>query len=518
MLQALQMTPSVQKNICEYFNGDNQNSVYEYRTGGGLVELYTTRFGIPDLIAGPSRWTLCDSTIDYMYQNGRINEFFTTMLSLRNVGKELRETNQAIVAAKRKEAIDYINRILIVDDLELLEFGSQLILHHMDDDSDLIGSGGFANVYRMPGTNTVVKKLKDEFKYNDGIISRFKNEFRLIHETLQGIEGIIEAYDYNDDEISYTMEYCSSDLKNYIANSHLDEEKRVELVLEILNIMNQVHERKVLHRDLSPKNIFIKSGHPIIADFGLGKAIDDSGRTYMTIDTSMNGTLEYCDPRQFQGLGFADEQSDIYSLGRIINYVMTGNSDNFKHTLNLVSTIATETSLDARYHRIQEMIDKITRLTKSKADTEYTVRCQQLLAHGYYDKSMDEYLLSFDEDHLIDQLNNERFRNVYTNVVSNVSYNSAMIERFTALHNIFFSPIGHTFASFDAVSKFCVDILRYHRGISPALKTILGECIYDITVGVNRWNAQSYFDENYRYLEPEYVQESISASMERRKK
>ena len=237
MLQALQMTPSVQKNICEYFNGDNQNSVYEYRTGGGLVELYTTRFGIPDLIAGPSRWTLCDSTIDYMYQNGRINEFFTTMLSLRNVGKELRETNQAIVAAKRKEAIDYINRMLIVDDLELLEFGSQLILHHMDDDSDLIGSGGFANVYRMPGTNTVVKKLKDEFKYNDGIISRFKNEFRLIHETLQGIEGIIEAYDYNDDEISYTMEYCSSDLKNYIANSHLDEEKRVELVLEILNIM-----------------------------------------------------------------------------------------------------------------------------------------------------------------------------------------------------------------------------------------------------------------------------------------
>lgn len=517
MLQVLRMTPSVQKSICEYFDGDNQKSVYKYRTGSGLVELYSTRFDTPDLIVGPSRWTLCDDTIEYMYQTGRINEFFTTMLSVRNVAKELRETNQAVVAAKRKEAIDNLNRILIVDDLELLEFGSRLILHHMEDDSDLIGSGGFANVYRVPGTNTVVKKLKDEFKNNDGIISRFKNEFRLIHENLEGIEGIIEAYEYNDDEISYTMEYCSSDLKSYIAHSRLDEEKRVDLVLEILNIMNQVHGRKVLHRDLSPKNIFIKDGHPIIADFGLGKAIDDSGRTYMTIDTSMNGTLEYCDPRQFQGLGFADEQSDIYSLGRIINYVMTGNSDDFKHTLNLVSTIATETSLDARYHRIQEMIDKITRLTKSRADTEYTLRCQQLLANGYYDKSMDEYLLSFEEDHLINQLNIERFRKVYANVVSNVSYNSAMIERFTALRNIFQNPIGHTFASFDAVSQFCVDMLRHHRGMSPALKTILGECVYEITVGVNRWNAQSYFDENYRYLEPEYVQESISAMLERRK-
>lgn len=518
MAQAPRMTPSTQKSLSEYFNGDAPDSVYEYRTGSNLVEMYTTRFGTPDLVAGPSRWTLCDSTIDYMYETGRSNEFFTTMLSLRNVSKELKETNQSIAAAKRKSAIDDINRMLLADDLELLEFGSQLILHHMDDDSDLIGCGGFANVYRVPGTNTVVKKLKDEFKGNDGIISRFKNEFRLIHENLQGIDGIIEAYVYNDDEISYTMEYCNADLKKYISDAaHLEEERRVDLVLEILDIMKQVHERKVLHRDLSPKNIFIKDGHPIIADFGLGKAIDESGRTYMTIDTSMNGTLEYCDPRQFQGLGFADEQSDIYSLGRIINYVMTGNSDNFKHTLNLVSTIATETSLDARYHSVQEMIDKITRLTKSKADTEYTTRCEQLLANGYYDKSMDDYLLSFDEDNLIRHLNNEQFRKVYTNVVSNVSYNTAVIERFTALHNIFMHPIGHSFASFDAVNKFCVDTLRYQRGISPALKTILGECIHDIAEGVNRWNAQSYFDDNYQFLEPEYVQESIAAAIERRR-
>lgn len=519
MANAPQINPSTRKSISEYFDGDEgTGSVYKYRTGYNLEEMFSSRFNIPGLTLGSaSRWTLCDATIEYMYQTGRINEFFTTMLSLRNVSKELGETNQARAAEKRKSAIDDINRILLADDLELLDFNNRLILHKIDDVTDMIGSGGFANVYRVPGNDKVVKKLRDEFKDNDGIISRFKNEFRLIHDKLQGITGIIEAYEYDEDEISYTMEYCSSDLKKYIEDSYLDDDRKAELILGILEIMNQVHERQVWHRDLSPKNIFIKDGHPVIADFGLGKAIDESGRTYVTIDTSMNGTLEYCDPRQFQGLGFADEQSDIYSLGRIINYVMTGDSDNFKHTFNLVSTLATESSLDARYHSVQEMIDKITRLTSSREDTAYTERCEQLVSTGYYDPSMDDYLLSFDEDYLIGKLNNANFRKVYGHVISNVSYTSAMVERFTSLHNIFLHPVGHTFASFDDVSMFCVDMLRKHKEMSASLKAMLGECIYDITEGVNRWNAQRYFDDHYRDIEREYIQEALSASMQRRK-
>lgn len=517
MQENLRMTPSVQKNICEYFNGDYQDSVYQYRSGSNLVEMYTTRFGTPNIVAGPSRWTLCDDTINYMYEMGNINEFFTVMLSLRNINKELRETNQAIVAEKRKEAIDRINQMLLEDDLELLSLNNRLILHHIDDDSDLIGSGGFANVYRVPGTNTVVKKLRDEFKDNDGIVSRFKQEFHLIHDKLQGIDGIIEGYEYNVDEISYTMEYCSTDLKNYIADMNLNETQRIDLVLEILGIMDQVHNRGVLHRDLSPKNIFIKDGHPIIADFGLGKAIDGDGRTYVTIDTSMNGTLEYCDPRQFQGLGFADKQSDIYSLGRIVNYVMTRDSDNFKHTLSIVSTIATEASLDARYHTIKEMIDKINRLTKTKADNEYAMKCERFLSVGHYDKTMDEFLLSFEEDNLINRLNNIKFRNVYSKIVANVSYNAIMIDRFESLHQIFLHPIGHTFASFDGVAYFCIDTLKNYRNITPALKTILGECIYDIAEGIDRWSVQEYFDKYYRDLEPDYIQEAISASLQRKK-
>lgn len=511
MRNDIRMTSLTQKTICEYFNGDIPDSVYGYRSGGYLVDMYTDRFGTPNLQAGPSRWTLCDDTIEYMYANGRINEFFTTMLSLRNISKELHQSNQAVAAEKRKEAITQINNYLIQDDLELIEIGSTLILHQIEDYSDFVGCGGFANVYRIPGTDMVVKKLKDEFKGNDGIVSRFKQEFYLINEKLLGIKGIIEAYEYNADEISYTMKFYSADLKKYIDNANLDEARQIELILEILEIMRQVHERRVWHRDLSPKNIFIQDGHPIIADFGLGKAIDENGRTYVTIDTSCNGTLEYCDPRQFQGLKFADAQSDIYSLGRIINYIMTKDSDNFKHKLSLISTIATQSSLDARFHNVQEMIDKIKRTTKAYKDAAYDLRCEQLLETDFYDNSMDEYLLAFDEDDLLDQLNKPKFFKAYKNVIAKVEYDAVAQAKFGALHDIFNNPIGHTFAKFDAASNFCVTMLREHRELSDALKAIMGTCIYDVTVGMTRWGAQRVFSENVRYLEPYFVQETTDA-------
>lgn len=69
---------------------------------------------------------------------------------------------------------------------------------------------------------------------------------------------------------------------------------------------------------------------------------------------------------------------------------MTSDSDNFKHALTVVSTIAIESSLGARYQRIQEMIDKISRLAKTREDTAYVTRCEELLARGYYDTSMGE--------------------------------------------------------------------------------------------------------------------------------
>lgn len=410
----------------------------------------------------------------------------------------------------------YLNNDLIDGRQEMLK-DENVIPCKVYDEANLIGCGGFAEVYKIPGTDKVVKKLKDEFKNNDGIISRFKNEYRLITDTLQGVDGIIKGYSYDESGAAYIMEYCSWTLKEYVLAAKFEEKRQVNLILEILETMRQVHERKVLHRDLSPKNIFIKNGHPIIADFGLGKAFDKNMRTYLTLDTACIGTPEYCDPRQFQSLSFTDEQSDIFSLGMIINYVMTKNSCNFKHFLSSVSKTATQTSLDIRYHNVQEMIDKVKRIDKSKKDVGYIPHCEQLVKSGHYDKLMDEYLFSYEGNDLLTALNDPEFRNVYKSAVSDISNSAVAIERFSALRNIFRSPIGYAFFLFDEVSNFCVDMLKDCKEINSDLKVILGECIYEITVRVTRWEAQSYFDEKYEFLEIEYVRDSIIESQKRRK-
>ncbi len=499
------------KIICGFFNGDNKASIYNYRTGSQLADMYSLRFKEGNYVVGVSRWCLCEEAMVVMANKNDLTGFFDTMLSFKNVKKEHSDSTNEEIFKLRNDAITFINSLLYEDDYELTDVSGRVYFSKIDDKSNLIGEGGFAKVYKIPGTNNVVKKLKEEFKGNASIVSRFKNEYILITRDLNGVDGIIRAFDYDSINISYTMEYCETDLGKYIERefSVLSKEDKIDLILEIMNIMNEVHNKKVLHRDLSPKNIFIKNKKPIIADFGLGKAIDSSGRTYATIDTSCQGTLEYCDPRQFQGLGFADEQSDIYSLAKIINYIMTKKPEDFDHCLSIITTIATQSSLSARYHSIEEMIIRIKQSQKLDATGYYVADCITKIEKGIYDSSLDNYLLSFDGEDLISKCYEKDFLNAYTNLFYNNSYDGVLIQKLSSVHDRLESPIGLSFAYLDLLGNRMIDILKDNRNLSPALKDVIGKCIYDITCGVERWSVQRHLEQNYKKIESIYIEDSI---------
>lgn len=83
--------------------------------------------------------------------------------------------------------------------------------------------------------------------------------------------GIIEVYDFNIDDYSYTMKFAEQTLFDYISNyAHVFNSQKT-MIRQILFVMGKVHEQNIVHRDISPHNILIVNGMLHISDLGLGE-------------------------------------------------------------------------------------------------------------------------------------------------------------------------------------------------------------------------------------------------------
>jgi serine/threonine-protein kinase len=92
----------------------------------------------------------------------------------------------------------------------------------------------------------------------------------------------------------------------------------LQLGSRLCDILEYIHRNGVVHRDLKPGNILISDdGSPHIIDFGIAKG------PVMELSSTM-GTPDYMSPEQIQG-GLVDARSDIYSLGKILQEMVTGN-------------------------------------------------------------------------------------------------------------------------------------------------------------------------------------------------
>ncbi len=109
----------------------------------------------------------------------------------------------------------------------------------------------------------------------------------------------------------------------------LEREKRlpldeaVKLGREIAEALEYAHGRGVVHRDIKPENIMLSGGHPLVADFGIARALD-SGDPRLTSTGITVGTPLYMSPEQALGDPSLDHRSDIYSLGCVIYEMIAG--------------------------------------------------------------------------------------------------------------------------------------------------------------------------------------------------
>lgn len=203
----------------------------------------------------------------------------------------------------------------------------------------VLGGGGFGETFlaedtQMPsGRRCVIKQLKpvvDNPQVYQLVQDRFQREAAILEELGDGSNQIPELYAYfiENGQFYLVQEYIEGyTLTQIVQQQGLMSETSVkDILINILPILNYVHSKHMVHRDIKPDNILIRScdGKPVLIDFGavketMGTVVTPSGNSSRSI---VIGTPGYMPMEQTAGRPvFA---SDIYSLGLTAIYLLTG--------------------------------------------------------------------------------------------------------------------------------------------------------------------------------------------------
>jgi serine/threonine-protein kinase len=158
--------------------------------------------------------------------------------------------------------------------------------------------------------------------------------------------------------VYYVMPYIEGETLRHrlLRDRQLPVDDALQIAREVADALNYAHKAGVIHRDIKPANILLDSGHALVADFGIARAIGtgDSSTGHII------GTPAYMSPEQIEGVKELDGRSDVYSLGCVLFEMLVGEPP-FKGT-SVMSVIANRLSNplpSARAHRdlVPETID-----------------------------------------------------------------------------------------------------------------------------------------------------------------
>ena len=181
----------------------------------------------------------------------------------------------------------------------------------------LLGQGGFAWAFvgrEADGTPVAVKVLKPRYAGDPQFESRFRNESetaaKLEHPNIIRIRSVAKTGEH----VYFAMDLCADSLGARIAREGpLPEEDILRLARDIAAALDFAHKQGVIHRDLKPDNVLIRSdGSAVLTDFGIARAV--SGYVASTGVNMTIGTPHYLSPEQAQGRPL-DHRVDFYALG-----------------------------------------------------------------------------------------------------------------------------------------------------------------------------------------------------------
>ncbi len=193
----------------------------------------------------------------------------------------------------------------------------------------VIGTGGQACVWQVTdehGRFWALKELLSEIT-DPKMISRFRQEIRIQASLSHPNILPVAAANVTVDRPFYVMPIAEGNLEQQIPTISANPTGFESTAKEIIDALSHAHSQGVHHRDLKPRNILILNKRVVIADFGLGKALNIEA-SYTTTTSDKWGTWWYAPPEQSRGLLHCDHRSDIFSLGKLLLHCLSGSRVN----------------------------------------------------------------------------------------------------------------------------------------------------------------------------------------------
>ena len=471
--------------ISKIFCGDI-DGFFNYKSGPKLVSFFNHYFGFNDVYKQgfPSRWAYVYDNLVELLNGGRFDSFLNIVLSREYIMKDC-GLSQVEAAEKAHLIFEELNRI-VQKDLFLLTYSNGKY-HLCAENQDLIfiGSGGFANVYKQKSTGHILKKLKDDFLSERGIRSRFKREYN-ITKSLQDAYGIIKVFTFDESSCSYTMEEAERTLEDYVTKLDLSDDIRINCIRQILYIMTEVHKRDIIHRDLSPNNIFIISGMVKIGDFGLGKDLNIF-TSHQTIHTNAVGQYYYCAPEQFMLLKDGDKRSDVYSLGRIMNFIMTENPTDSHHMFRSVTEKATNSDASYRYADAEQLSVYFEKSVKFHQQEKTEETALKKIKEKTFDEDVESYIYEQSGEKICELLLEEKagfFDALFLFMEKDESHAQHIIQSIDGKYK---EVCGRSFVAYDPFAQFAYWVLR--GNYSFVVNEIAAQILRYVAKTVNRFTA-----------------------------
>lgn len=256
--------------------------------------------------------------------------------------------------------------------------------------NDIFDSGSYCNITRVR-EGVLRKVLKPNYLKDEKLKKRMKYEYENMNK-LKDCPQILNVYEFNAEDDSYLMEQGEKSLYQHLKDElEFSFEEKLKIISDILEGMAFAHKNSIIHRDLHLGNILKMGNDFVICDFGLSKDLSID-RSMKSSHTEKNNHL-FVDPLAISDFRKLDLKSDIYSIGKIIDYVLTSKEVTSDHIFKTIVERCTSRNKYLRYNSVEHIINEIEAVLKSQNQKDSRNFIIDKILNNCYDIQVHEFII-----------------------------------------------------------------------------------------------------------------------------